>query len=98
MNGTKAPKTVNEVYVEAKSWVHVTQVPHKSGGGASFATTNGDGIMRFNSMKKTMVRRVPAVTANLTPQRTTRPPVTAMYIQSRLIPRLIMVRRKRPRT
>jgi len=48
---TKAPKTVNEVYVEAKSWVHVTQVPHKSGGGASFATTNGDGIMRFNKKK-----------------------------------------------
>ena len=48
---TKAPKTVNEVYVEAKSWVHVTHIPHKSGGGASFATTNGDGIMRFNKKK-----------------------------------------------
>ena len=49
---TKAPKTVNEVYVEAKSWVHVTQVPSKSGGGASFATTNGDGIMKFNRKKE----------------------------------------------
>ena len=42
---------MNEVYVEAKSWVHVTQVPSKIGGGASFATTKGDGIMRFNRKK-----------------------------------------------